>query len=95
MKDYLPLLIVGAILGTISAVLILVFALIKDKKESMGFDRNIKDGELFKRLLKYAKPYWRNFVLVGFVMIVSVSYSILSPILVSDIEAIIKKISSL
>lgn len=91
MKDYLPLLIVGAILGTISAVLILVFALIKDKKESMGFDRNIKDGELFKRLLKYAKPYWRNFVLVGFVMIVSVSYSILSPILVSDIEAIIKK----
>lgn len=90
MKEYLPLLIVGAILGVISSVLILVFALIKDKKQTMGFDRNIKDGELFKRLLRYAKPYWKNFVLVGVVMLASVSYDIVAPLIVSNIEKIIK-----
>lgn len=87
---YLPLLIVGAILGVVSALLIISYALIKDKKEAMGFERSIKDGELFKRLLRYAKPYWKNFLLVAFVMLVSVSYSIISPLLVSDIERIVK-----
>ena len=87
---YLPLLIVGAILGVVSAALIIAYVLIKDKKEVMGFERNIKDGELFKRLLRYAKPYWKSFLLVAFVMLVSISYSIISPLLVSDIERIIK-----
>ena len=90
MKEYLPLLIVGAILGVVSAALITVFALIKDKKESMGFERNIKDGDLFKRLLRYAKPYWKSFLLVGIVMLFSISYDILSPLLISNIESIIK-----
>lgn len=90
MKEYLPLLIVGAILGVVSAALITVFALIKDKKESMGFERNIKDGDLFRRLLRYAKPYWKSFLLVGIVMLFSISYDILSPLLISDIESIIK-----
>ncbi len=88
--NYLPLLIVGAILGVVSLALIVAYALIKDKKEAMGFERNIKDGELFKRLLIYAKPYWKNFVLVAFTMLISVLYSVVSPILVSDIEGIIK-----
>ena len=87
---YLPLLIVGAILGVVSAALIIAYVLIKDKKEAMGFERNIKDGELFKRLLRYANPYWKSFLLVAFVMLVSISYSIISPLLVSDIERIIK-----
>ena len=90
MKDYLPLLIVGAIIGTFAAVLILAYALVKDKKESMGFDRNMKDGELMKRLLRYAKPYWASFVLVGVVMLLSISYNIISPILISNIERVIQ-----
>lgn len=88
--NYLPLLIVGAILGVVSVALIVTFAMIKDKKESMGFERNIKDGELLKRLLRYAKPYWKSFVLVAVTMLVSISYSVISPLLVSDIEGIIK-----
>ena len=67
MMDYLPLLIVGAIIGVLSGALILAYALVKDKKESMGFERNMKDGELMKRLLVYAKPYWLSFVIVGLV----------------------------
>ncbi len=90
MNEYLPILIVGAILGVVSAVLITVFALIKDKKESMGYERNLKDGDLFKRLLRYAKPYWKSFLLVGIVMLFSISYDILSPLLISNIESIIK-----
>ena len=57
MREYYPLLVVGAIIGTISAVLILAFALVKDKKEAMGFDRKIKDSELIRRLAVYVKPY--------------------------------------
>lgn len=90
MNEYLPILIVGAILGVVSAVLIVVFALIKDKKESMGYERNLKDSDLFKRLLRYAKPYWKSFLLVGIVMLFSISYDILSPLLISNIESIIK-----
>ena len=90
MKDYLPLLIVGAIIGVFSGALILAYALVKDKKEAMGFDRNMKDGELMRRLLRYAKPYWFNFVVVGLVMLLSISYNIVSPILISNIEGIIQ-----
>ena len=56
MYEYLPLVIVGAIIGVLSTIFIVAYALIKDKKEAIGFDRHMKDGELVKRLLKYAKP---------------------------------------
>ncbi|MCH5152237.1 MAG: ABC transporter ATP-binding protein [Clostridiales bacterium] len=90
MKEYLPLLIVGAIIGAFSGALILAYALVKDKKEAMGFDRNMKDGELMRRLLRYARPYWFNFVIVGLVMLLSISYSIVSPIIISNITSIIQ-----
>lgn len=88
--QYLPLLIVGAIVGVFSAALILAYALVKDKKEAMGFDRKMKDSVLMKRLLVYAKPYWKNFVVVGFVMLLSIAYDITAPLLVSNIEAMVK-----
>ena len=44
MHDYYPLLLVGGILGLISVVLIVAFAMIKDKKQAIGFDRHMKDG---------------------------------------------------
>ena len=90
MKEYMPLLILGAIIGSVSAALILAYVLVKDKKEAMGFDRKIKDSELIRRLLVYAKPYWKNFLAVGLVMIVGISYSIVSPILVAKIQEIVK-----
>ena len=90
MKEYMPLLILGAIIGSVSAALILAYVLVKDKKEAMGFDRKIKDSELIRRLLAYAKPYWKNFLAVGLVMIVGISYSIVSPILVAKIQEIVK-----
>ena len=90
MKNYLPLLIVGAIVGVFTGALILAYALVKDKKESMGFDRNMKDGAIIRRLLRYAKPYWFNFVVVGLVMLLSISYTILSPIIMGNIVSIVE-----
>ena len=90
MKDYLPLLILGGILGLFSAVLIFAYATVKDKKEAMGFDRKMKDGYLLRRLLYYAKPYWKSFLLVGFVMLVSIAYDIVAPLLMGSITSLIE-----
>ena len=89
MREYYPLLVIGAILGTISTILLVAFSLVKDKKEAMGFDRKIKDSEIISRLLKYARPYWKHFVLVGFLMLVSIAYEILSPLIIKHIEELV------
>lgn len=89
MREYFPLLLVGAIIGTISAVLILAYVLVKDKKESMGFERHMKDSVILKRLLLYAKPYWKQFLLVLFLMLFSIAYDILSPLIVGRIENLV------
>ena len=46
-----PLYIIGAVLGTLATAFIVAFALMKDKKQSIGFDRNMKDIDILKRLL--------------------------------------------
>ncbi len=90
-RTYYPLLIVGGIIGVLSTIFIVAYALIKDKKEALGFDRNMKDGELTKRLLAYAKPHWKNFVFVLFIMLFSIAYDIVSPLVLGWI---IERISS-
>lgn len=90
MHNYYPLLIVGAVLGLFSGLAILAYCLIKDKKEALGFERKMKDGILIKRLLKYAKPYRKNFVIVGFLMIISIAYEILSPLIIGYIEELVR-----
>ncbi len=90
MRDYYPILIIGGFLGLVSAIFILAYALIKDKKEAFGFERNMKDGEIIRRLLKYAKPYYKSFLLVFVLMLFSISNSIISPLLVGDIQGTIK-----
>ena len=44
-----PLVLAGGIIGTVSVLLILAYALVKDKKTAMGFERNISDGEIVRR----------------------------------------------
>ena len=90
MHEYLPLLIVGATVGTFAAVFILAYALMKNKKEAIGFDRKMKDSEIVRRLLRYARPYWLSFVSVGLLMLFSIAYDIASPLLVGEIERLIQ-----
>ncbi|MBO5786060.1 MAG: ABC transporter ATP-binding protein [Clostridia bacterium] len=90
MYEYYPLLIVGGIIGLMSAIFIAAYFSIKDKKEAIGFDRNMRDGEIIKRLAKYARPHLKSFILVLVIMLLSISYDIISPTLVGNIEEMIK-----
>lgn len=90
MHEFLPIIIVGSIIGTFSIVFIMAFVAIKNKKEAIGYDRNMSDGELIKRLMQYAKPYWKEFVLIFFIMILSISYDIMSPLIIGGIEKLVK-----
>ena len=90
MYEYFPLLAVGAVLGVLSTIFIIAYLTIRKQKEAIGFDRNMKDSEITRRLLVYAKPYWKNFVLVLCVMLFSVSYDIIAPILMGNIVEMIK-----
>ncbi len=90
MREYLPILIVGAVIGVFTVLFVAAYALIKNKKEAIGFDRNMPDGEIVRRLMAYARPYWKEFLLVLVVMVVSIAYDIISPLLIGDIEEMIK-----
>lgn len=86
MREYYPLLVVGGIIGIISIILSVAYAMIKDKKQSIGFERTMKDGEIIKRLMAYAKPYTKQFILVGIVMLFSIAYDIIAPLIVGWIQ---------
>lgn len=90
MHDYYPLLLGGAIIGVISIILIVAYASIKDKKQAIGFDRHMKDGEIIRRLLKYAKPYAGSFIFVGFIVLFGIAYDIVSPMIIGSITDLIK-----
>ncbi len=90
MREYYPLLVVGAVIGLFTIVFTVAFALIKDKKHAIGFDRNMKDSEIVKRLLKYAKPHVWSFLLVLLIVIFSITYDVVSPLIVGRIEEIVK-----
>ncbi|MBQ8909506.1 MAG: ABC transporter ATP-binding protein [Oscillospiraceae bacterium] len=91
MNEYLPLLIAGAVIGVFTTLFLVAYALEKNKKESMGFDRNMNDGQIVRRLLAYAKPHWKSFALAGLAMLFSVVYDVASPLLVGDITGLIQK----
>ena len=91
MREYLPILIVGAIIGAFTVAFILAYAAMKNKKEAVGFDRNMADSELVKRLVVYAKPYWKDFLAVLLIMIVSIVYDIVSPLLIGHIQGTLKE----
>ena len=91
MREYLPLLIVGGIIGAFTGIFIIAYAMVQNKKEAMGFERNMDDSEIIRRLLAYAKPYWKQFALTLAVMLVSVVYDVLSPLLVGRIVGMVQE----
>ena len=91
MREYLPILIVGAIIGTFALAGILAYiALQKSKEKFDDNERHMDDKIIIRRLLRYAKPYWKQFVAVFFVMLFSIVYDLLSPLLVGHIQDTIK-----
>ena len=91
MYEYFPLLFIGGIVGLFSIVFFVAYLSVKDRKEEMGFDRNMKDGEIVRRLLAYAKPHTGRFIVVGLLMLFSIAYSVISPILMGKVTEMMKE----
>lgn len=86
-----PLLIIGAILGTLSIIFLIAYVSIKNKKEVLGFDRNMSDTYIIKKLLSYAKPHLKSFIVVFLLMIFCVSADIILPIITGGVTSILGK----
>ena len=90
-REYLPVVIVGAIVGTFATVFLLAYlALRRRGEETLENERNMADMEIIRRLLRYAKPYWKSFVAVFFIMLFSIVYDLLSPLIIGDIQGLIR-----
>ena len=91
LKEFLPIVIVIALIGSFTtAFLIAWFALRKKKDEGDDRERKISDKELIARLLQYAKPHWKSFVVCLLIMLFSVVYDVLSPWIMGQIQNLIK-----
>ena len=91
LNEIYPLLILGGIIGLFSIVFVVAYATMKNKKEAIGFDRHMKDSEIIVRLLRYARPYLPQFILVGIIMLVSIAYDIIAPIIMGDIIEMVQQ----
>ena len=65
MPEYYPLLIVGGIIGAISALFIAAYAAVKCRDRATPSGRIMSDGQIFRRLAVYAKPYWKSFAFIA------------------------------
>ena len=91
-REYLPVVIVAAVIGAFATAFLLAwFALKKHKDEGDDRERKISDKELIARLLAYARPHWKSFVGVLFIMIFSVVYDVVSPLLMGRVQELIKE----
>ena len=90
MYEFLPIIIVGAIIGAFSILFIMAYIALNKSKEEKNKDRNMSDGELVKRLLSYAKPFWKQFVVVLCLMIFSIAYDIVSPLIIGEVQDLVK-----
>ena len=89
MREYLPIIIVLSIIGAFTVVFLAAYAALRKQKDASR-ERKISDGEIVRRLLRYARPYWKQFILVFVIMVVSVVYDVVSPLLIGHIQGIIK-----
>ena len=86
MYEYFPILVVAGFILLISVLFIIAYAMMKNKNEAIGFDRNMKDGDIVKRLLVFAKPHIGSFLIVLFIMALTIAYDIVSPIIVGPVQ---------
>ncbi len=90
MREYLPVLLTGAVLVLIASAFVIAWLFAQKGKQNDDFQRTMPDKVIIRRLLGYAKPYWKQFVLVLVIMIVSIVYDLASPALIGNIEELVK-----
>ena len=91
MGNWMPVLILCAVIGLLAVVFGSAYLMLRRQMRGDDPRRNMSDREIIRRLLRYAKPYAGKFVLVAVIMVISIAYDLLSPIVVGDIEGIVKK----
>ena len=92
MHEYLPILIAGGIIGVFATLAIVAYCIIRRQKEDMtDRERHMSDREIITRLLHYAKPYKKNFVAVFFIMLFSIAYDLIAPLMMAHIQDTIKE----
>ena len=90
MADYFPVLMVAAIILLFAVAFVVAYAKLKKATAKDEKDRTMSDREIVKRLLGFAKPYKKQFALVFIIMLISIGYDLLSPILVGNIQNLVK-----
>ena len=90
MADYLPVLLVGAVIGVFTLAFLIAYARLRKNTSAEDNRRTMPDKVIVKRLLGYAKPYWKQFVLVLVIMVLSIVYDLISPTLIGGMEELIK-----
>ena len=90
MREYLPLFIVCAVIGVFTLIFLCAYLVLKKKTKAETSERHMSDKEIIARLLHYASPYKKEFALVFVIMLVSIAYDVVSPLLVAKIQGTIK-----
>ena len=90
MGEFFPLIVVGATIGVLSLCFIIAYYYVRSKKTVEEYDRKMTDGQIVRRLLGYARPYAKEFLLAALLMLISIVYDLLSPVLVGEIEEMVK-----
>ena len=92
MREYLPILIVGGIIGLFTTFFLVAYAILRRQKEDMtDRERKMSDKEIITRLLRYARPYWKSFVAVFFVMLFSIVFEVVSPLLMGSLTKLVQQ----
>ena len=68
MHEFFPLLILGAAIGVLSLIFLVVYLVdLKKGERDAELERHMPDSQIIRRLIEYAKPYRGQFVLVFFI----------------------------
>ena len=90
MAEFTPLVIVGAVIGVLSLLFVVAYYYVRSREQQKDHDRKMSDRVIVRRLLGYARPYVKEFVVVFLVMLLSIAYDLVSPVLVGRIEGLVK-----
>ena len=85
MPEYLPFLILGATLGVLCLFFVVAYCILRHRAPEKE-RRQMSDGVIIRRLLAYAKPYRKQFLLALGVMLIAIVYDLAAPLLVGHIE---------
>lgn len=90
MPEYMPILIIGAVIGLLSVIFIAAYFIGKKHLIADDNERKMSDGVIIRRLLAYAKPYKKQFLLVFFIMLVSICYDLVSPLVIGHVVDLVQ-----